>query len=63
MSRVWNRLSSRECPHERTVTVTSVGIRRSVCEDCGHISFATEQKPLRSREISERSSLQRASGF
>ena len=28
-----------ECRHQRTIVVDSVGVRRVVCEVCGHISF------------------------
>jgi hypothetical protein len=28
-----------QCDHARTVTVRNAGIERSVCENCGHVSF------------------------
>lgn len=29
----------RECSHAHTLVVRSVGVTRTVCEDCGHLSF------------------------
>jgi hypothetical protein len=28
-----------DCQHENTLVISSVGISRTVCESCGHISF------------------------
>lgn len=39
MRRIWNRLLGEPCEHEHKIVVTSVGVQRSVCEACGHISF------------------------
>ena len=33
------RLFGGDCRHERTLVIDSVGVRRVVCEGCGHISF------------------------
>lgn len=39
MRQVWNRLFGGECEHLEALVIESVGIRRSVCERCGHVSF------------------------
>ena len=37
------RSAQERCGHTKRVAVTNSGIQRSVCEDCGHVSFnATE---------------------
>jgi hypothetical protein len=28
-----------DCDHEETLVVSSVGVHRTVCEKCGHLSF------------------------
>jgi hypothetical protein len=38
LHQVWNKLFG-ECQHSHTLVVDSVGVRRTVCQDCGHISF------------------------
>ena len=63
MSSFWRRLSGRPCPHESTLVVTSVGVRRAVCEKCGHISFAMEPNPQPAPEAFEKTKLARAVGF
>lgn len=35
----WSRFFGRECDHRSVLVVTSVGVRRSICENCGHLSF------------------------
>lgn len=30
---------TRKCEHTETLTVTSAGVERTVCESCGHLSF------------------------
>ena len=39
MRQVWNKLFGGGCEHSHTLVVNSVGVRRTVCEKCGHISF------------------------
>ena len=39
----WSRLFNRQCEHPHVLVVTSVGVRRSICEDCGHISFTIRE--------------------
>jgi len=62
MSRVWNRLTGRPCQHENTLTVSSVGVRRAVCESCGHISFEMERSPQPASMV-EKAKLAKAAGF
>lgn len=35
-----------QCPHETVLAVTASGVRRAICETCGHISvrFLTEME-------------------
>lgn len=40
LKRIWSVIFSKPCDHEATLVVQSVGVRREVCENCGHISFA-----------------------
>lgn len=58
------RLAQFNCSHSSTVGVTNSGIHRSVCEDCGHVSFhATEglsgsvERSQFEREVEQRSVL------
>ncbi|HEX6220803.1 MAG TPA: hypothetical protein VF115_06895 [Acidimicrobiia bacterium] len=62
MSSIWRRLRGKPCPHEQTLTVTSVGVRRFVCEECGHISFEMEESTPAVRAI-EKTKLAKAAGF
>ena len=39
MRKVWSRFFARECLHKHTLVVTSVGVRRTICEVCGNVSF------------------------
>ena len=43
MRGLWSRFFGRECQHKHVLVVTSVGVRRSICEDCGHISFTFQE--------------------
>lgn len=61
MSRVWNRLTGRPCQHESTLVVSSVGVRRAVCESCGHVSFEMDlPQPV---PVVEETRLAEAAGF
>ena len=42
MKRIWSVVFGKECPHEDTLVVQSVGVRREVCESCGNVSFAIQ---------------------
>ncbi|HUF16056.1 MAG TPA: hypothetical protein VMQ46_09195 [Acidimicrobiia bacterium] len=50
MPRIWKRMFG-DCEHPHTLVVTSVGVRRTVCESCGHISFkmTKDDPPVPSR--------------
>lgn len=63
MSSIWRLLSRRRCAHESTLVVTSVGVRRSVCEECGHISFDMEPSPQLVSGHGDRPKLPKAVGF
>ena len=45
MRRVANLLG-RECKHERTVVVRSVGVQRTICNRCRHVAFAMVERRL-----------------
>lgn len=49
MRRKLNRIFRPDCDHEQTLVVSSVGVRRSVCETCGHISFEISPELGRAR--------------
>lgn len=40
MKNLWAKFFARECLHEEVLVVRSVGVQRSVCESCGHLSFS-----------------------
>ncbi len=66
MRRFWNRLWQRECPHAHVLIVTSVGVRRSICEDCGNVSFSIRQPMQLTTPLSEAAAerdLPQAGGF
>ncbi|HJQ76153.1 MAG TPA: hypothetical protein VJ948_02710 [Acidimicrobiia bacterium] len=56
-----NRWRKRDCPHEHMLMVTSVGVRRSICETCGHISFQMTQPEARTAR--GRADLPKAAGL
>ena len=33
-----NKPNTSRCPHENTVNVTTLGLERTICEACGHVS-------------------------
>lgn len=39
MRRLWALMFGRECQHSETIVVRTVGVERTICEACGHISF------------------------
>ena len=39
MKRLMSTLLALECKHRDTIVVRSVGVERTVCERCGHLSF------------------------
>lgn len=65
MRRLWTRFFGRECDHQHVLVVTSVGVRRSICEQCGHISFTFQemiQTPATAAKAEEQD-LPQAEGF
>lgn len=58
------RLLGKTCEHEHTLVVRSVGVQRSVCEECGFVSFSmvavNDHRPF---EAEPKSELPRASGL
>lgn len=40
MKWIKNRLFAVKCEHNETIVVRSVGVQRTVCENCGHVSFS-----------------------
>lgn len=65
MRRMWSRFFWRECEHPHVLVVTSVGVRRSICEDCGHISFTIREtiQPTTPVAKARGGDLPRAEGF
>ncbi|HUG32941.1 MAG TPA: hypothetical protein VMM14_08615 [Acidimicrobiia bacterium] len=61
MRKVWIKLVGRECSHPHTVVVTSVGVRRTVCESCGQVSFRMQPEDSIRRAGRER--LKKAAGL
>lgn len=59
-----SRWLTRSCPHKRTLVVTSVSVRRTVCEACGHVSFTmTEPSVAEADEPYVDSPIARVAGF
>jgi hypothetical protein len=40
MKNPFTQMTKTRCEHQRTLVVRSVGVQRTVCEGCGHVSFA-----------------------
>lgn len=38
-----NRSARVDCQHAHTVTVRNSSIERSICEECGHVSFRAHE--------------------
>lgn len=48
------KLFTKKCTHQMKIVVRSTGMERTVCEDCGHFSFAflpDEEPDAESAEI------------
>jgi len=56
-----SRMFRSECDHEDTLVVSSVGVRRIVCETCGHISFEMSPEMGRARRDLARGRLRKVS--
>jgi len=37
------RFARPDCEHTDTVTVSNSGIERTICENCGHVSFVAQE--------------------
>ena len=63
MRQVWRKVFGGPCDHKHTVVVSSVGVRRTVCESCGHMSFEIKDElgsvwqPVRQEELPTASGL------
>lgn len=65
MRQLWNRMFG-PCEHPYTLVISSVGVRRTVCEQCGHISFDMSDNITQVSKVSpaaETADLQRVSGL
>lgn len=63
MRRIWKSLVGSECQHPHTLVVTSVGVRRIVCESCGHISFKMTSADSVTRRPIKKEPFKRAAGL
>ncbi|MFP4074690.1 MAG: hypothetical protein ACLFVZ_11700 [Actinomycetota bacterium] len=63
MGRIKDTLTRGGCEHQHTLVVTSVGIRRKVCDDCGHISFSIVPRNTTTSPTGEKTPLRRAAGL
>lgn len=63
MRKFWKSLFSQECEHKHTLIVSSVGVRRTVCEECGNISFRMAPNLAQSQNIATADDLPKVSGF
>ncbi len=63
MRKLWNRLTGNKCSHPHTLVATSVGVRRSVCAICGHISFKMLTRDRVVPPAGERPQLDEAAGL
>lgn len=51
------------CSHERNLIVTSVGVRRSICQECGHVSFKMHEVVTTIHRFDKRTELPKVSGL
>ena len=61
MKKKLSRMFRSDCDHEDTLVVSSVGVRRIVCETCGHISFEISPDLGRTRQTLVRGKLRKVS--
>jgi len=40
VNKLWAKFCGGGCEHQHTLTVRSVGVERTVCENCGNLSFS-----------------------
>ncbi|MGH3650768.1 MAG: hypothetical protein ACRDU9_08675 [Acidimicrobiia bacterium] len=62
MAGIWKRMFG-DCEHPHTLVVTSVGVRRTVCESCGHISFKMTKDQVSVPPKTDKSRLPKAAGL
>lgn len=63
LRRIRKRLGRGGCEHQHTLVVTSVGIRRRVCDDCGHISFSIVPHSKTTARAKDATALRKAAGL
>ena len=67
MKKFWARFFDKKCEHQTTLTTRSVGVERTVCEECGHLSFSIAPDLLLAHEPTpqneEKVELPRAAGL
>ncbi|MDX1468379.1 MAG: hypothetical protein R3258_03470 [Acidimicrobiia bacterium] len=65
MGKRLNTILGRGCEHRHTLVVRSVGVTRTVCEDCGHLSFKIQTGLAHMFEVEDldNTDLQRVSGL
>ena len=51
MKKIWARFFGNDCEHPHTLSVRSVGVERTVCEECGHVSFVIAPNLVMSHEL------------
>ncbi len=52
-----------DCDHRHTLEVSSVGVRRTVCEKCGHMSFEMDPEITGTRKETEKVELPQVAGL
>ncbi len=62
MPKGWKRMFG-DCDHEHTLVISSVGVRRTVCESCGHISFSMTETKARESKSPVKRDLPKAAGL
>lgn len=62
VKKLWNRMIG-NCEHPHTIVVSSVGVERTVCENCGHISFHITDETHQSTKATVKRDLPQASGI
>ena len=67
MKKIWAKFFDNKCEHQTTLTTWSVGVERTVCEECGHLSFSIAPNLVLTDELTtqheEEVELQRAAGL
>ena len=51
MNNLWVEYFGNGCEHLHTLTVRSVGVERTVCEDCRNVSFSIATNLMPSDEL------------